>query len=141
MKKELLALLAKLTGLLTTKKEGSDDDVISDEAQAVIDGIQSQIDEAGNQEERVTELEGNVATLEGSVTTVTEERDVAQASLATANTTIGTLQTDLVKAKAASTKAPGKQGAEDSDKPVDAENATLAADAKSIMNRFNQTSD
>lgn len=133
MKKELLALLAKLTGLLTIKKEGSTEGTITDEAQAVIDDLQAQIDEVGTQEDKVTKLEGDIETITG-------ERDTAVASLATANTTIATLETDLVQAKAASTKPPGKSGGEDPDTPQSEEEAGLSKDAESIMSRFNHTS-
>ncbi|MCK5608070.1 Clp protease ClpP, partial [Candidatus Pacearchaeota archaeon] len=94
MKKELLALLAKLTGLLTTKKEGSDEDTITDEAQTVIDNLQAQIDKVGNQEEQIDKIAGQVTTLGDQVKAITTEKETATTALETANASIDTLKTD-----------------------------------------------
>lgn len=136
MKKELLALLAKLTGLLKTKKEGSEEETITEEAQTVIDNLQAQIDKVGNQEEQVNKIAGQVTTLEGQVGTLTTEKETAEASLVTANKEVETLKTDLVKAKAASTKAPGIQNQEDPDAPPDKETVALNKDLAILNARY-----
>lgn len=137
MKKEFQALLATLKGLLTTKKEGSDDDTISTEAQTAIDSLQAQIDKVGNQEEQVETLAGQVTAHEATIATMTTEKEAVDASMATATGEIATLKTDLVKAKAASTKPPGKQGGEDPDAPDSAETVALNADLASLNKKYN----
>lgn len=139
MKKEFQAILATLTGLLKTKKEGSEEETISDEAQAVINDLQAKIDEVGNQEDQISALTTNVTTLGEQVASLRTERDTFKASLKTANEEIDTLKTDLVKAKGASTKAPGLQGGEDPSAPPDKETAELNADLISLNARYKNT--
>ena len=136
MKKELLAILATIKGLLPTKKDDSGEEAISAEAQTVIDNLQTQIDEVGNQEEQINKITGEVTTLGNQVKALTTDKETAEASLATATGEIETLKTDLVKAKAASTKPPGIQNQEDPDAPPSAEVLALNKDLASLTARY-----
>ena len=82
---------------------------------------------------RIKEVEDSKADSIGAhqdqIDQLTSERDKL-------NGTIETLKTDLVKAKAASTKAPGIQGAEDPENPPSTEEAALNKDIASLTARY-----
>ncbi len=91
-------------------------------------------------EEKFKEYDARISEAEGSAadtgSAAQEQIDSLKADIETANTTIDTLKTDVVKAKAASTKAPGKQGLEDPDALPSKEEAELNTDLASLKRRF-----
>ena len=130
MKKELKELKDGFEGLKTWfndtfKKEGSEEVNIPEDAQEKLNEIETQITELGDQDEKITTLEASIETIEG-------ERDEALGVIETSKATISGLESDLAKAKGASTKVDGKTGFEDSDEPKDKAAHMLARDLESI---------
>jgi ATP-dependent Clp protease protease subunit len=132
MKEELKTMFAGLKGWFTDnfKKEGSEESAIPAEAQAKLDELDAKIEEIGNQEDKITALQDQVNTLSG-------EKDTAANSLKEAQDKIAALQTELVQAKANSTKKTGKEGMEDAEDLDDELNKSLASDIAKLKGRFN----
>ncbi len=137
MNKKLTEGFEALKAWFAEKFKDEDSKVnIPEEAQNKLNELETQIKEVGTQEKQIDKIAAQVTSLGEQVTALTTAKETAEASLATANVSIDTLKTDLVKAKAASTQAPGLQGLEDPDAPLSAELAGLNADLASLTKRF-----
>ena len=145
------------------KKENSiiNNDIMSDEKKSlremldefkteVFEGVKTLLNIGDNDEipeevttllnDKINEFDARISEEESSAANtnsgVQEQVDQLESEKEALTKTIATLKTDLVKAKAASTQAPGLQGGEDPDAPPNAEEAALNTDIASLTKRY-----